>query len=182
MSISKELEERILKLAKRYDTSKRHHAKVGISDSEIATYASYVEFGWTQTVTLAQSAYLRAHTNGGGPKPGAVLHNPPRPIFRGTFSAEHSKWAKAITKALKTSDELTALKTAGLIAQSDLKATIANGGTTKQKFSPRSDLTMKLYANKAHGHKTNSTPGNTKTRKPLVLTGAMLNAIGVELE
>ena len=89
MSISKDLEERILKLAKRYDTSKRHHAKVGISDSEIATYASYVEFGWTQTVTPAQAAYLRAHTNGGGPKPGSVLYNPPRPIFRGTFSAEH---------------------------------------------------------------------------------------------
>ena len=88
-------------------------AKVGISDSEIATYALYVEFGWTQTVTSAQSAYLRAHTNGGEPKPWGVLHNPPRPIFRRTFSVEHSKWTNAIAKALKSSDEITALKMVG---------------------------------------------------------------------
>lgn len=182
MSITEELENRIRKLEKRYDTSKRHYAKVGISDSEIATYASYVEFGWTQTVTKAQSYFLKTQIGRFAPPPGATIYNPPRPIFRGTFASEHSKWTKAITKALKNSDEITALKTVGLIAQSDLKATIATGGTSKQKFKPRAELTMRMYANQAKGHKTNKTPSNIKTRKPLVLTGAMLNAIGVEIE
>ncbi len=101
MSITEELENRIRKLEKRYDTSKKHYAKVGISDSEIATYASYVEFGWTQTVTKAQSYFLKTQIGRFAPPPGATIYNPPRRNFRGTFASEHSKWTKAITKALK---------------------------------------------------------------------------------
>lgn len=180
--ISQEIEERIKHLVKKYESDKPKYVKVGIFDSEIATYASYVEYGWTQTVTKAQSYFLKTQIGRFAPPPGATIYNPPRPIFRGTFASEHSKWTKAITKALKNSDEITALKTVGLIAQSDLKATIATGGTSKQKFKPRAELTILMYANQAKGHKTNKTPGNIKTRKPLVLTGAMLNAIGVEIE
>ena len=63
-----------------------------------------------------------------------------------------------------------------------IKNTTSNSGSQKQKFAPRANLAMRMYANQARGHKTNSTPGNTKARQPLKLTGAMLNAIGVEID
>lgn len=179
--LSKQLEERIKKLAKKYESDKVQYVKVGISDPEVATYASYIEYGWVQRVTPKQAKYLQ-YAGAGDIKAGATLINPPRPIFGATFSAEKNKWAKLVAKSLPKTDVLTTLKRLGLQAQNDLVMTIANGGTSKEQFAPRADMTMALYKKAAEGHRTNGTKGNFKERKPLVYSGALLNSIGYEIE
>lgn len=154
-----------------------------IDDAEVATYASYVEFGWVQRVTAKQAGWFIGQGVDHPPKVGSALVNPARPFLRATAAACGKKWAQVFERTIKAGgvDALpTALQLVGMQASGDVKQTLINGGTERDSFNPRSGLTMELYAQEAAGHSTDGT-GNLETDKPLVKTGTLLNAIGFQI-
>lgn len=197
---SKAVLRNIQRIRERYDRKGATHVEVGVTDPEIAKYATFVEFGWVQRVTGKQSIFLSnaigkpvPRREGGKPnfqaaaiKPGMALVNPPRPFLRGTMAAEAPKWRETAKKALqKTRDKEKALAILGRQAADDVRMTITSGGTSKEKFPERSSLTLELYRQRAEakGRKGKSKGGgNFMTAKPLVLTGKLLNSIGYEVK
>lgn len=144
--------QRLEGLAKQYGNRAAKVVEVGVTDASIAEYAQYVEFGWAQRVTPKQSLFLSGAigrpvplSNRGRPdfskaaiKPGTALVNPPRPFLRGTLVAEQEKWKGVLKKALRgLQDPASALTVLGTVAAQDVQATIASGGTTKEKFQER---------------------------------------------
>jgi hypothetical protein len=174
------------------------HVEVGVADASIASYATYVEYGWVQRVTGKQSLFLsnaigkpvprredgKPNFQAAAIKPGMALVNPPRPFLRDTMAAEAPKWRKTAKKALhKTLDKERALAILGRQAADDVRMTITSGGTSKEKFPERSSLTLELYRQKAEAKgRKGKGGGNLTTAKPLVLTGKLLNSIGFEVK
>lgn len=113
----------------------------------MATLAAYLEYGWAQTVTPKQTGFFLARY-GIDIQPGMHLVNPPRPFLRGTAAAEGENWKKlfaAVIKARGIQALPDALQFVGERAQQDVMQTIANNGTSKQAFPPRSELTRIMY-------------------------------------
>lgn len=156
---------------------------IGIIDNpEIATYAAYQEYGWVQSVTAKQQGWFGRQL-GNGPREGSQLTLPPRPFLRGTMAAEMKKWKHIYTQAFRTygtERAADALSMLGIKAAEDIRETLIRGGTSKETFERRSELTQRLYEKQAEGHNTDGT-GNIQGDKPLVKTGALLNAIGYQL-
>ena len=170
---------------------KKMSVKVGIIDNpEIAEYASYNEFGWVQRVTAKQSGFFK-HEFGIDIEPfKTVLSAPPRPFLRATASAKSDEWSQIFAEALKQLGVKNMRKAALLMArqaQTDVQETIRNNGTKDEKFEDRSELTAKIYAAKdaltAKGKKRKRERDSGSAReKALVKTGALLSAIGYEIE
>ena len=155
---------------------------VGIlDDPEIATYADYQEYGWAQQVTSAQAGWF-GHQGINMPV-GSVLVLPPRPFLRGTMAAEVQKWKHIYAQAFAmygTQRAADALSAVGIKASEDIRQTLIRGGTSRETFERRSEVTQRLYEGQAQGHNTDGT-GNISGDKPLIKTGALLNAIGYQL-
>nr|DAH90065.1 MAG TPA: virion morphogenesis protein [Caudoviricetes sp.] len=182
-------------------TAQNYEALIGIIDNpEIAKYAAYNEFGWVQTVTPKQSAYLsgllgyNTKVNGFGEapvKPGSTLLNPPRPFLRATAKEKQSEWTNTLAKLIKGKTGVLnvaqAVEMMARQAQVDVQTTIKNNGTEKEKFPDRSPLTLKLYDAKdrttAKGRKRKIESDSGSGRKQaLFKTGKMLGAIGYEVK
>lgn len=157
--------------------------EVGILDQEIATYASYVEFGSVQRVTAKQAWWFRHQGIKHPPKAGSALVNPARPFMRSTVAACSKDWAELFARAIKKQglEKIdVALSLVGIKASEDIKETLVNGGTKLDTFDRRAGLTMELYEREAKGHASDGS-GNMHTDKPLVKTGSLLNAISYRL-
>ncbi len=175
----KKIEQRVLS-----SLNEATQAHVGIiDDSEMATIASYQEYGWVQRVTPKQAGWFGRQGLKNPPKAGASLVLPPRPFFRATMQAEAKHWSDYYAKALKAygvENAGAALQATAMRAADDIKETMIRGGTKKEQFEDRSPLTMEMYANQAAGHNTDGT-GNISGAKALIKTGALLNSIGYQL-
>lgn len=171
-------------LSEKLRSIKPRRVKVGVLDSDVAQYATYVEFGWVQRTTPKQANYLSAVLGSAGRiKPGTALVNPPRPFLGGTFDAEKLKWSKLIARALKGDfDEDKALTAVGYVASEDIQTTIRQGGTSRMQFAKRSPLTMELLKAEAVSKGGKSEKGSASaTDKPLQISGALLHAIGFKV-
>lgn len=153
---------------------------VGVNNNpRIATYAAYLEYGWTQTVTVPQVGWLNHH-GASGIRPGSKLVMLPRPTFATTVRKNTPKWQKIARNAMKRQmpryqpdDILTLL---GTVATDDIKTQIA----TAEGMPRRKPLTLAIYAAMASGHDVAGL-NNTTTDKPLVHTGAFLGSISWEI-
>lgn len=155
----------------------------GVPVSQVATW---LEYGWTQTVTQAQRGWLGVH----GVhlrKETQTLTLPPRPTFKATAETHKSKWIKTFNFAMKSLAKAPdiAIKK-GLImvgeqAQGDVQDTIINNGTEGHKFAPRSGATTALLTLFAQGHKVKG-KNNTTTEKALKNTGTFLHSIVYEIK
>lgn len=171
----------------------------GKKEATVAEYASYLEHGWIQEASKAQSAYLsgvlgydvsKYGFENAPVKPTSQLFMPPRPFLRATARAKKEKWAQVFAKALKSKGVENiddALESLGTTARDDVKETIRNNGTEGEKFAERSDLTMQLYAAKegrtATGRKRKIDKTSAVGRKQaLVKTNALHNAITFKIE
>lgn len=157
--------------------------EVGVLDAEIATYASFVEFGWAQRVTPKQARWFIHQGVAHPPKTGSALINPARPFMRSTVAACSKEWANLFARAIKKQgieNIKAALSLVGMQASADIRQTLVDGGTKLDTFDRRAKLTMELYEREAKGHASDGS-GNMHTDKPLVKTGSLLNAIGYQL-
>lgn len=173
-------------------------ARVGVEEgasendgTPISEIATYLENGWTQTVTQRQAGWFRAQ---GHPlREGSTLTLPARPSFHQTFERNSEKWEKLGRNALKKSADAFAQDPEGVgtatltlvaqVAQEDLKETILTNG--HGEFAPRAPLTMAMYSQSMRGHRSggaNHDPtNNTETDKALVHTGKFLHSIIYEI-
>lgn len=154
---------------------------VGLTDAEIARYAEYLEFGWSQMVDAArQSGYL--NSRGLRVKPGSILVCPPRPSFGMAAEKNRDKWRRVTQNMARAQmpnlniRQIAAML--GQVARDDVKTQIA----TAEGMPPRSPATLVLYAHEmaSSGHSASGTAGMTQT-KPLVKTGAMLGHVDFEI-
>lgn len=163
---------------------------VGIWDNpEIATYATYNEFGWTQRVTGRQAGYLNFHY-GLDLKPGYTLQSPPRPFMRATAAAKQKKWTKTLKAGIQhygLTNIYKALAATGRIAQIDIQQTIQNNGVVGgEVFPDRSPMTLEIYAVKdaltASGRKRRiEADSGSGRKKALMKTGNLQKAIAFEV-
>ena len=170
--------ERILEAARK--TGTRSYVEIGLKDQKMATIASYLEFGWVQTVTRKQFGYF-AQNYGMAIPPGSHLVNPPRPFLRGTLAAEGHNWSKlfkAVIKARGLEAVQTGLLMVGERAQQDVMQTINNNGTSRYKFPDRSPMTMALYALDSSEVAKRDGTGGQDRRQALVKTGVLHKSIG----
>ena len=157
--------------------------------TSVAKVACYLEYGWTQNVTARQRGWFSAH--GIHLKTDTVLHSPARPFFEATFNANRAKWIKlgqSTLKGLASSENALnkitkALQLLGMTAQQDLQDAVIEGGVGGNSFASRSPLTALLYGNLMHagGHKTDGTPNQTTTGKPLYKTGILESSIAFNI-
>lgn len=162
---------------------------VGIIDNpEIATYATYNEFGWVQRVTGKQSTFLLKNF-GLDVQIGATLMAPPRPFMRATYAAKIGEWNQTLRSMLKGKglyDPRQALEMVGRQAQVDIQETIKNGGVDGMTFPERSPLTLAIYqaldAETSSGNERRIEGDSGSARsKPLLKSGKMLGAIGYQI-
>lgn len=184
MAISQKLKDACARLQAKAvrDIQDTRKVEIGvIDDQEIATYASYQEYGWVQRVTRKQAWWFRHQFVSMPPTAGSSLVLPPRPFLRATLHAEAEKWSRIFANAVQATGSVEqALQMVGITAVADIKTTLAAGGTKDEAFEPRAPLTMELYSSEAAGHQTDGT-GNLSVTKPLVKSGALLNSIGFQL-
>lgn len=178
-------------LAQFCEKARKTAVKVHITDPDVATYANYLEWGWVQAVTPKQRNWFGVQ--GFHLKEGAMLVNPPRPFFYGTVDANRERWLKTLHAAAedlfhKSGYNLTTLNQAllrcGMLAAQDIRDTVINGQITNgEKLERRSDLTMAMYAGAAERgrHKTDKTPNQTTTAKPMYKTGRLAASIGFDI-
>lgn len=175
--------ERIKAAAKK--TGGMQYVDIGLKGSELATIAQYLEYGWAQTVTPKQSGFFLARY-GLDILPGMHLVNPPRPFLRGTAQAEGPQWSKlfqAVVKARGLFAMPDALLFVGERAQQDVMQTIATGGTSKQDFPPRSELTMTMYGldeqyTESGNERERDGTGGQDREQALYKTGKLHKSIG----
>ena len=99
------------------------------------------------------------------------------------MAAEVQKWKHIYAQAFAmygTQRAADALSAVGIKASEDIRQTLIRGGTSRETFERRSEVTQRLYEGQAQGHNTDGT-GNISGDKPLIKTGALLNAIGYQL-
>ena len=175
-------------VAKYGDVGKANVAVGVVDNPEIATYATYNEYGWVQRVTGKQAAYLRANY-GMNLKVGTTLMSPPRPFMRATYAAKIGEWNKILQTMLKgngLTDPRKALEIVGRQAQVDIQETIRNGGVDGTKFPERSPMTLAMYEAKdsttSSGRKRKIEADSGSARgKPLFRSGKLFGAIGYEV-
>ena len=180
---------KLKKLLKDVREASKATIAVGVlGNPEVATYASYNEFGWVQRVTPKQAHFLNK-TYGLTLNPGYTLMSPPRPFLRSTARDSAKDWANTLGKGIRVlgPEKIEeALLLVGRQAQVDVQKTIKNAGTDKEKFPLRSPMTMQIYqvkdAETAKGNKRNIERGSGSARpQALFKTGVLLGAIGYEL-
>ena len=187
------------------EQAKKLILKVGVDESmqydngtKVVDVAQYLEYGWTQTVTAKQRAWLLA--NSGVDVKRGTLHLPPRPTFGFTYQTCKGKWERAGSKLFSKFAEnpisvaLRAYEILGLMAVNDLKNTIQTNG--KGSFPERSPLTLLLYGQNLEKHqpkgdseklkKRNISKKNTSDTKKALVRGTdgqpkFLNSISYEI-
>ena len=181
----------LLRIKKSVAGIKDPKVKIGIeegatyeSGTKISDVAAYLEYGWTQKVSNEKSGWFTSQ--GVYVPPGSTLTSPPRPFFELTREQNRNKWVKLGKHALKGYTKVNpktaakqALALVGQVAQQDLQDMVQDGGSN---FEQRSELTMRLYTAQLEGHKTDGTPNNMQTRKPLNKVGHLASAIVYEIE
>lgn len=183
----------LIKLKQEVQRAAKQVAKVGVlagatypSGTKVSQVVEFLEFGWDQPVTPKQRGWFAAH--GIYLKNGTALRCPPRPFFRATFTAKEKTWRQKGNAALKglernpVSKIQKALVMLGLTAQQDLQDSILNGAVEGEKFAERSELTLRLYATQAKGHRMDDTPNQTTTAKPLYRSGLLASSIAFDIE
>lgn len=171
----------------------QRHVNVGIDSNEgiktygegetnVATVAQYLEYGWVQRVTKKQSGWFFKE-NGLDVKPGSVLFMPPRPFLRATLKHRADDWVEVFHNAFirHQGDLEKALSEVGEVAAFDVRQTIKDAGIDGEQFPRRSPLTQKLYAIELEKHKTDGT-GNLSGDKPLTRNGNLLSSISYKLD
>ena len=155
----------------------------------VADVAKYLEYGWTQSVSQKQRGWFMSQGIY-NIKEGATLTNPPRPFFKATAATNKDRWQKLGAYALKglTKDNVLnkitqALQLLGTTAQQDIQDAIIDGGVGGTQFARRSPLTLLLYGNLVEGrkHRTDGTPNQILTDKPLYKTGNLASSIAFEI-
>lgn len=161
------------------------YAEIGITDPEVAAYATYNEYGWVQRTTKKQTGYFLRNF-GIMLKPGTPLSSPPRPFMRATFADEVGNWKKILAAGLKAKgvkDARAALEIMARQAQVDIQETIRNNGSRSTKFPDRSLFTTLLYDVKDERKGRNRTADSGSGRdKALVKVGTMLHSVGYEIK
>lgn len=167
---------------------KKLHVEIGIdagasypSGIPVSEVATYLEYGWVQSVSDRQSGWFTAH-GFGNIRPGATLNMPPRPIFEYTSTTYSKEWVKLGSDYLKGigiepyKKIMQALEAVGLAAQQDLVNTINTNGDGS--FAPRSAVTMALYSMAAAegGHRIRG-ENQTTTDKALYKSGILAGSI-----
>lgn len=158
----------------------------GIPVSEVATY---LEYGWTQTVTARQSGWFMSQ--GTYMPQGATLRLPPRPTFHSTYETQNKNWLALGKRYLQGFCKAPynkmhkALETMGELASEDVRACInTNGASNGTAFAPRSPLTMAMYAKKLSAdtvkHKTDGS-GSATGSKALRNDGNFANSIAFDI-
>lgn len=187
------------------EQAKKLILKVGVDESmqydngtKVVDVAQYLEYGWTQTVTGKQRAWLLA--NSGVDVKRGTLHLPPRPTFGFTYQTCKGKWERTGSKLFSKFAEspisvaLRAYEILGLMTVNDLKNTIQTNG--KGSFPERSPLTLLLYGQNLEKHqpkgdseklkKRNISKKNTSDTKKALVRGTdgepkFLNSISYEI-
>lgn len=180
--------ERIIKDLKKV---KNLQCTVGIDAGEmdedipVSEVATYLEYGWTQTVTARQSGWFMSQ--GTYMPQGATLRLPPRPTFRSTYETQNKNWLALGKRYLQGFCKAPynkmhkALEAMGELASEDIKLCInTNGASNGTAFAPRSPLTMAMYSKQSKGHKTDGT-GSTTGSKALVYSEKFLRSIKFEI-
>lgn len=179
----------IQKVAVEYGSVGSPHAVIGITDPEVAAYATYNEYGWVQRTTKKQAGYF-LNNYGIMLKPGTPLKSPPRPFMRATFADEIGHWQKILAEGLKfygVTNARAALEVMARQAQVDIQETIKNNGSRSHKFPDRSGLTMMLYDIKDEKTprgklRDRSSDSGSGRGKALFKVGTMLNSVGYEIK
>lgn len=175
--------EKLEALLKKMQSQSKKTLSVGvINDGENAQKAQWLEYGWVQRVTPKQRAYFRHNYD---IELGKTLYMPPRPFLRGTYTQNLGKWKTVAINAFKANFELEqALAMAGELAVSDVKQSMISGGIPgDEKFADRSPMTLEIYAKdiKSGKHRAKGT-NNSTTKRPLIKSGRLLNAIAYDIE
>lgn len=166
--------------------NKKKSVLIGITDPDIAPYATYLEFGWVQRVTKAQHRFLgRIVGFDNAPRVGGSLVLQPRPFMRSTMEAKAGEWFAKFGAYLKTygvENLEDALAFIGQEATQDIQTTIENNGPDGgEDFPERKPLTMAIYSALYKNKRTDAESGVTR-RKALVKTGAMRTAVHFLIE
>lgn len=165
---------------------KKKSVLIGITDQDIAPYATYLEFGWVQRVTKAQHRFLgRIVGFDNAPRVGGSLVLQPRPFMRSTMEAKAGEWMAKFSGYLKTygiENLEDALAFIGQEATQDIQTTIENNGPDGgEDFPERKPLTMAIYSALYKNKRTDAESGVTR-RKALVKTGSMRTAVHFLIE
>lgn len=180
--------ERIIKDLKKV---KNLQCTVGIDAGEmdgdipVSEVATYLEYGWEQTVTWKQRTFILAQT--GIDLKRGHLRCPPRPTFRSTYETQNKNWLALGKRYLQGFCKAPynkmhkALEAMGDLASEDIKLCInTNGASNGTAFAPRSPLTMAMYSKQNKGHKTDGT-GSATGSKALVYSEKFLRSIKFEI-
>ena len=155
----------------------------------VAEIASYLNYGWTQTVKKQQSKWLGAH--GVHMKVGSTLNMPARPFFRAAIDAKKKDIAKVTEMAKAVLKDITvntpqkiqkALELLGALGVEAVRDAINDGYAGNVSFALRSPATLVIYGNLFSGHKTDDTPNQITNRKPLRVDGTLAGSISFEIE
>lgn len=159
---------------------------VGVMNSDTATYAMYLEYGWVQRVTPKQNAWLNAQL--GTNYKFSTLSNPPRPFMRATFAQKNKEWAELFkAQLIRTQNVKTAFETLGTVVVADIQKTINEGGCPAGSFPKRSPLTMAMFEALGENQKVRkiqrggALPNNTTTTQPMKLSGKLLASISMKV-
>ena len=193
-------DDRLQKVIQTLSKNPKGRLRVGVSEPNIVEYATYLEYGWAQRVTVRQALYLskalgkpvgngkngKPNVRAAAVKPGTTLVMQPRPFMRSTVAEKQKEWIKKIGVIFSNChDSARTLGLVGKDAVNDIRATIQAGGTSRKKFDKRKPMTLELYkqAAKEKGHRIKKGDvSNTNTDKPLMNTGALFDAISFWVE
>ena len=183
------------------DKVKKINLDVGVEEgltydngTPIAEVATYLEYGWVQSVTGKQRGWL-AHTHNIHLKTN-TLTMPPRPIFGYTARTRKGTWQKVGARLLKNfvlnpyQVAFNAFEQLGIMAVQDLQTTIHTNG--KGTFAARSPLTLLMYGKTLDERQPKGTRETLKKRnislknnsdatKALELDGRLLRSITYDI-
>ena len=156
--------------------------RVGVlNNPRVATYATYLERGWVQTVTEAQAHWLNAH-GGAGIQPGARLIMVARPTFATAAEQGRERWTKMARALAKRQSPHIDLEAIGAVIGADMQNAVKEIIATGGGFAERRPLTLAIYAAELAGDNRGAEPGAGMTRtQPLVKTGEFLGSIAFEV-
>lgn len=174
-------------ISKKIGAEPKRTMKVGVLDREVAEYATYVEYGWTQRVTGKQARFFQVYGVPMPPKAGGTLVLQPRPFMRATVAEKQKEWLDLLARIYaNTKDSERALALVGEKAVQDIRDTILSGGTSRQKFEKRKPLTMAMLAVDSRGKSSSkgssAEVSNSNTDKPLTRTGLLSKSIAFKIE
>lgn len=160
--------------------------RVGVlNNPQVATYASYLERGWVQTVTPRQAGWLNA--NGlTGVRPGARLVLVPRPFIEAAIQNNEDKWRKMASNMIRRQSPNLDLRQVAAFLGARAAEALREQIATANGMERRKASTLEIYAFDYAAHHPNGRPrgssvNNTETDKPLVRTGRLLGSISFTL-